>query len=93
VDQYKIQLEDYQNRAVESQQGQVERRIAVEASVLPAEELIRQFYPGFGWTYVDKNDTAAFQSMILKTWTAQLIIILILFVLIMFLLKRKDAVK
>ena len=31
--------------------------------------------------------------MILKTWTAQLIIILILFVLIMFLLKRKDVVK
>ena len=93
VEQYKIQLENYRNRAVASQQAQVERRIAVEASILPAEELIRQFYPGFGWTFVDKNDTVAYRSMILKTWTAQLIIILILFVLIMFLLKRKDVVK
>jgi hypothetical protein len=93
VAQYKIQLEDFQNRTVASRQGQVERRIAVEASILPAEELIRQFYPGFGWTFVDKNDTAAYRSMILKTWTAQLVIILILFVLIMFLLKRKDVVK
>ena len=93
VDQYKIQLEDYQDRAVASQQGGVERRIALEASILPAEELIRQFYPGFGWTFVDKDNTAAFRTMILKTWTAQLIIILILFVLIMLLLKRKDVVK
>jgi ABC-type multidrug transport system ATPase subunit len=93
VEQYKIQLADYQERAVAAQQGEVERRIAVEASVLPAEELIRQFYPGFGWTFVDKNNTAAYRSMILKTWASQLVIIFILFVLIMFLLKRKDAVK
>jgi ABC-type multidrug transport system ATPase subunit len=93
VEQYKIRLEDYQDRAVASQQSGVERRIAIEASILPAEELIRQFYPGFSWTFVDKNDTAAYRNMLLKTWTAQLIIILILFVLIMFLLKRKDVVK
>jgi hypothetical protein len=93
VEQYKIQLADYQDRAVAAQQGDVERRIAVEASILPAEELIRQFYPGFGWTFVDKNDTAAYRNMILKTWAAQLVIIFILFVLIMLLLKRKDAVK
>ena len=40
-----------------------ERRIALEASILPAEELIRQFYPGFGWTFVDKDNTAAYQNV------------------------------
>ncbi len=90
---YKTQLQSYQDRAVEAKEVQVEYRIAVETAVLPAEELIRQFYPGFGWTFVDKNNTAAYQGMILKTWAAQLVIIFILFVLIMFLLKRKDVVK
>jgi ABC-type multidrug transport system ATPase subunit len=93
TDLYKTQLQSYQDRAVESQQAGVERRIAIGAAVLPAEELIRQFYSGFSWTYVDKDDTVAYRNMLLKTWTAQLIIILILFVLIMFLLKRKDVVK
>ena len=93
TEQYKADLASYQERAVDSQQGSVERRIAVEGSVLPAEELIRQFYPGFGWTFVDKNNTAAYRNMILKTWASQLVIIFILFVLMMFLLKRKDVVK
>jgi hypothetical protein len=93
TEQYKTDLAGYQERAVAAQQGTVERRIAVEASVLPAEELIRQFYPGFGWTYVDKTDTSAYRNMILQTWAAQLVIIFILFVLILILLKRKDAVK
>ena len=49
----------------------LQREVAIKASVLPAEELIRQFYPGFGWTYVDKNNAPAYQSMILQTWAAQ----------------------
>ena len=93
VAQFRTDMDAYQQRLVESQQSGVERRIAIEAAVLPAEELIRQFYPGFGWTYVDKNNTIAYRNMILQTWAAQLIIILILFALIMFLLKRKDVMK
>ncbi len=90
---FREEAQTYQACVVAAESSQVEQRIALEASVLPAEELIRQFYPGFGWTFVDKNNTVAYRTMILKTWAAQLVIILILFVLIMFLLKRKDVVK
>jgi ABC-type multidrug transport system ATPase subunit len=93
LQQFRSDAQEYQACIVNAESAQVEYRIAVEAAVLPAEELIRQFYPGFGWTYVDKEDTSAYRSMIITTWIAQLVIILILFVLIMFLLKRKDAVR
>jgi len=92
-DLYQAQREDYEIRRAEAAQGGIQRQLTVETSVLPAEELIRQFYPGFGWSYVDKYNTAAYRNMILKTWAAQLVIILILFVLIVILLKRKDVVK
>lgn len=93
VDLYRAQVEDYQEQVLAAERAQVNRRIAVESAVLPAEELIRQFEPGFGWTYVDKDDTGAYRSMILKTWAAQLAIITILFALIMIVQKRKDVVK
>jgi len=90
---WRVQMEDYQERALEAERDQVERRIAIESAVLPAEELIRQFEPGFGWSYVDKGDSGAYRSMILKTWAAQLVIILILFLMTMFVQKRKDVMK
>ena len=91
--QFREDVDEFQVCVKDAETRKANYRIATEASVLPAEELIRQFYPGFGWTFVDKNDTAAYRNMILKTWAAQLLIIFILFVLIMFLLKRKDVVK
>ncbi len=90
---YRAQVEAYQEQALAAERAQVERRIAVESAVLPAEELIRQFEPGFGWSYVDKSNESAYRSMILKTWAAQLAIIIVLFILTMFVQKRKDVVK
>ncbi len=93
MDLYQAQREAYELRRAEVAQIGLQRQVAIEASVLPAEELIRQFYPGFGWTYVDKTDSAAYRSMLIQTWAAQGVIILILFILIVLLLKRKDAVQ
>ena len=88
---YQAQREAYETRRAEAAQGGFQNKVAIETSVLPAEELIRQFYPGFGWTYVDKYNANAYRTMILKTWAAQGVIILVLFVLIVILLKRKDS--
>jgi hypothetical protein len=90
---YLAQLEDFQNRKIEHERDTIQRQITINSAVLPAEELIRQFEPGFGWTYVDKDDEGAYRSMILKTWAAQLAIIFILFLLTMFVQKRKDVVR
>ena len=49
------------------------------------------FYTGIGWSFVDKEDSAAYWAKIIRTWMVQLGIILILFVAILFLQKRKDV--
>ncbi len=90
---FEAEVSAYQDQVVESERARVNWRIAQEASILPAEELIRQFYPGFGWTYVDKTDSGAYWSMLVKTWAAQLLIITVLFFGIMILQKRKDVVR
>ena len=98
VDLYRDQLAIFEQETQDFVQLKTERETArarwtanqTGASQL-AEGLIRQFEPGFGWTYVDKNDSSAYQQMLLKTWAAQLFIILVLFGAIMFLQKRKDV--
>lgn len=100
LEQYRAQLgvfeaeaASYQESIVTSQQAQIEYQIATNASILPAEELIRQFKPGFGWTYVDKTNSSAYWGMITTTWIAQFVIIAVLFVGTLFLQKRKDKVQ
>jgi hypothetical protein len=93
LDVYEAELEAYQERQVSYQEELQRWGASRQAAVLPAEALIRQFEPGFGWTYVNREDTAAFWRMLVTTWVAQGIIIAILFIAIMFLMKRKDAVK
>ncbi len=93
VEAFRTELDAYQERAIAVETARTEWLIAQEGAVQPAEGLIRQFYPGFGWSYVDKSDTTAYWGMLLRTWGAQWTIILILFVLIMVLQKRKDRVR
>lgn len=90
---FRTDLDAFQQRAIEAETARTNWLIAQESAVQPAEGLIRQFYPGFGWSYVDKRDTAAYSGMLLRTWGAQWTIILILFFAILFLQKRKDRVK
>lgn len=68
------------------------RKLAAEAgSVLPAEETIRAVFPGFSWTFTNKDDFTAYWSVIGGAWAALLFINGILFVLIIILQKRKDV--
>jgi ABC transport system ATP-binding/permease protein len=88
---FEAQLQAYQERVTNRERERVAWQIEQETAVLPAEELIRQFQPGFGWTFVNKDDPQVYRSTIVTTWAAQMVIILILFVAIMVLQKRKDA--
>lgn len=63
-----------------------------EASVIGPEQLIRQFQPEFGWTFVDKNNESEYWGTIFKTWLAQSSIIFLLFLAILVLQKRKDVI-
>jgi ABC transport system ATP-binding/permease protein len=88
VEEYKRKVELYQAERVAYETARAELLIAVA----PAEGIIRTFYEGIGFMYVDKNDTAAYFAKIVKTWVVQGLIILILFAAILYLQKRKDVV-
>lgn len=81
---YQAQIEDYQ-------QARLTYESARGAAVQSAEGLIENISKEFGWAYVNKEDTAEFRSWLLKTWGAQVILIGVYFVLILFLIKRKDT--
>ena len=88
VEEYKRKVELYQAERVAYETARAELLVAVA----PAEGIVRTFYDGIGFMYVDKNDTAAYFAKIVKTWVVQGLIILILFAAILYLQKRKDVV-
>lgn len=89
---FEAEVGAYQDRFATRERERVEWQIAQEASILPAESIIRQFYGGFGWTFVDQNNPDVYPSTIYRTWVAQAIIIAVLLGLILVAQKRKDAV-
>jgi ABC-type multidrug transport system ATPase subunit/pSer/pThr/pTyr-binding forkhead associated (FHA) protein len=98
-DAYKAEMEAYETEAklyqaeIESYQREyLGWEIARAAAIDPAEGIIRTLYEDYGWTFVDKNDTQAFWSKILTTWTAQVVIIVVLLLGVLFMVKRKDAI-
>jgi hypothetical protein len=93
VDAFRVETEAYQQRAIAVETERTEWLIAQEKAVGTAEGVVSRIYPGFGWSYVDKSNPTAYYGMLAQTWGAQWVIILILFVAILFLQKRKDRVK
>jgi len=80
---YMSQADLYQREA--AVYGEIQGRSSL------AEQIVRQFYNGAGWTYVNKKDTGAYIAKITSTWLVQGLIILILLVAILYLQKRKDV--
>ncbi|MEW6083604.1 MAG: FHA domain-containing protein [Chloroflexota bacterium] len=88
VQAYKLQIEQYQKDRVEYETKRAELQIAVA----PAEGVVRNFYQGFPFMYVNKEDTVAYYGKVGFTWFVQGLICLILFVAILYLQKRKDVI-
>jgi hypothetical protein len=91
IEAYQAQSELYKSELIAYQEAALKRQIAQAAAVTAAEGVIDTFYTGFGWSYVNKEDSIAYWSKILYTWLVQSGIILILFVAILYLQKRKDV--
>jgi ABC-type multidrug transport system ATPase subunit/pSer/pThr/pTyr-binding forkhead associated (FHA) protein len=90
IEAYQAQSEVYKSEVIAYQTELINWQIAQASAVTPAESIIEQFYVNFPWTFVDKEDTTAYWAKITKTWMIQTGIILILFVAILVLQKRKD---
>ena len=91
IEAYQAQSEVYKSEVITYQKELIEWQIAQASAVTPAEGVIDTFNSGFGWTYVDKEDSQAYWGKIIFTWVVQSGIILMLFVAILFLQKRKDV--
>ena len=85
ADVFARQMEQYQKDAAK---WEIDRNSAVSA----AEGLIEPFHENFKWTFVDKNEQKAYLGKVINTWMMQGIIILVLMVLAILLIWRKDKV-
>ncbi len=89
LNEYLEIVADYERARAEWQA----RKLGVEASnIVPAEETIRTVYPGFHWTFTNKDDFFGYWYVITSSWAALVFINLVLFVLIVILQKRKDVI-
>ena len=84
ADLYTAQMKDYQTE-------KISYNAARSTAVSSAEALIKASIEKMGWAFVDIRDIKTLTTFITKTWTAQLIIICVYFVLILVFIKRKDA--
>jgi len=97
-DEYKSQMQLYEEQAkvyqaqmIEYQEAVSKWNIARNSAVKGAEGVIESVTKEFGWAWVDKDDPDKFWAWLFRAWAAQLIIILVYFVIILALIKRKDV--
>jgi ABC-type multidrug transport system ATPase subunit/pSer/pThr/pTyr-binding forkhead associated (FHA) protein len=84
ADLYTAQMKEYQTAKISFDAGR-------STAVSSAESLIKGSIDTMGWAFVNTQDIKTLITWITKTWTAQLIIIGVYFVLILAFIKRKDA--
>jgi hypothetical protein len=91
VDAYQAQGEVYKAEVTAYQTELAEWGIDRMSAISGAEGLLDSMNGDFGWTFVNKDDTLYYSVRIARTWLAQSIIIMVMFGITLFLIKRKDA--
>ena len=89
IDAFQAKADIFKAEAEAYQKDRAEWEIERNAAVGKAEGLISTFYEDFGWTFVDKDNQAAYRSKLVTAWGAQLIFQLVCFGLILFVMNRK----
>lgn len=82
---YKDKLETYQKDLTDLE---VKRAIAIGS----AEASIERYKKDFGWTFLNKDDRKKYLGTIFRTWLAQIIIIIVIFLGTVYMQKRRDVV-
>ena len=80
---YKDDIQTYQEDLTELE---VKRALAVGS----AEATIKRYQDDYGWTFLDKDDRENYLRTIIKTWIAQLVIIVVVFTGTVIIQKRRD---
>jgi hypothetical protein len=97
-DNYRNQMDLYQAMA-EVYKGQMTKymeeaalyNVARVSAVKGAEGVIDSVTDQYGWAWVNKRDASLYFPWLVRAWIAQVEIILVYYLLILFLIKRKDV--
>jgi ABC-type multidrug transport system ATPase subunit/predicted component of type VI protein secretion system len=90
INLYEAQAEVYQAQVEDYQRARLDYEAARSTAVNSAEGVIESVSREFGWAFVNKDDPDVFWPWLLRTWLAQGVLIGVYFVLILFLIRRKD---
>jgi hypothetical protein len=88
---YEAQANVYQEEMIAYQKESARYDIARNSAVQAAESTIESLREEFGWAWVNKHDPDVFRSWLTRAWIAQVLIMLVYFMIILLLIKRKDV--
>jgi ABC transport system ATP-binding/permease protein len=91
IDLYKAQADVYSEQMRAYQEDLARYNIARFSAVKGGEGIINSITKVYGWAWVNKHEPAIYFPWLFNTWFAQLKIILVYFLLILFFIKRKDV--
>ena len=88
---YEAEADVYQAEMLAYQEDKAKWDISRNSAVQAAESTIESVGEEFGWAWVNKEDQSVYQSWLVTVWFAQVVIIFVYFIIILFLVKRKDV--
>lgn len=90
--EYQVQVDRYQTELIAYQGQRLEWEGRRSAAVSKAESLIEPMHRDHGWSFADKDNPIAYWGKLGRAWLAQGLIMLVAFIAIILLIKRKDSV-
>ena len=90
--EFRTEAELFQSEMIAYQTELATWQIGRASAIEPAEGLIGQFQDRFGWTFQSREDPTSYYLAIARTWLAQGVIIVVLFLAIVLLQRRKDVI-
>ena len=91
IDLYRSQSDVYESQMTKYQEDIARYNIARVSAVKGAEGIMSGVTDQYGWAWVDKDNPAIYFPWLVQTWVAQLEIVAVYFVIILWLIKRKDV--
>jgi hypothetical protein len=91
IDLYRSEADVYESQMTKYQEDIARYNIARVSAVKGAEGIMSSVTNQYGWAWVDKDDPSIYLPWLANTWFAQSKIVLAYFVIILWLIKRKDV--
>jgi ABC-type multidrug transport system ATPase subunit/pSer/pThr/pTyr-binding forkhead associated (FHA) protein len=91
IDLYKAESDVYSSEMAKYQEDVARYNIARISAVKGAEGVMSSVTEQYGWAWVNKKDPAIYFPWLINTWLAQIKIIAVYFLIILWLIKRKDV--